>query len=95
MTEQAKRIEAQVAAAALGAELMQPMPPFWYRSEYERTDGSWQIVAVDRLNYSSKGWPQRLDYEASATQATRAEAHRLCREQAWAKHRKNTEGSNA
>lgn len=88
--QQAARIEKDVEASALGRELMQPMPPFWVKSIYEHADGSWQVVAVDRHNHGMKPWPQRIEYEASITAPTLTEAHEICREQAWAKHRKNT-----
>lgn len=81
------------AAWQLGHELMQPMPPGWRRTLHELMDGSWQVVMVDDENYGDKGWPEQLDYAVSITAATLVEAYEICREQAWAKHRKNTGGA--
>ncbi len=86
--QQAARIEKDVEAAALGRELMMPMPPDWFETEW-RTYKGWACTAVSKDHYS-KPFAERNNYSQLAEAATRQEAHRLCREQAWAKHRKNT-----
>lgn len=81
------------AAWQLGHELMQPMPPGWYRSHNELEGGrGWSVLAIDAKPYYSKPWPERQKYCSQAEAIELAEAHRLCREQAWAKHKKNTGG---
>lgn len=83
-------------ALELGRELMQPMPPGWYRSHNELEGGrGWSVLAIDAKPYFSKPWPERQKYCSQAEAIELAEAHRLCREQAWAKHRKNTGADHA
>ena len=77
------------AAWQLGHELMQPMPPGWAKSMFELFGRNWQVIAVSID--APESWPQRENYEAAMVNASLVEAHRLCREQAWAKHTKNTE----
>lgn len=87
----AANIEAKVAATALGTELMQPMPPGWVRSIYEKgtTDFNFEVVMVSK-NAPSK-WPERSNYEQTAQGSHLATVHETCRNLAWAKHAKNTE----
>jgi len=81
------------AAWQLGHELMQPMPEGWGRSLYELRNGDWEVVTTHAKHFNNDGITNRADYIANAKTTTLTEAHRLCREQAWAKHRKNTGGS--
>ncbi len=92
--QQAARIEKDVEASALGRELMMPMPEGWGRSMYEHHDGSWEVVATHNDHWNSAA-KNRHNSVANAKHESRTEAHRLCREQAWAKHKKNTEETNA
>ncbi len=93
--QQAARIEKDVEASALGRELMQPMPAGWGRSLYELRNGDWEVVTTHAKHFNNDGITNRADFIANARATTLTEAHRLCREQAWAKHRKNEEARNA
>ena len=89
--QQAARIEKDVEASALGRELMMPLPPEWGRTINELTvRGGWGVVMTHK-DQCRMPFDKRMDHTAAATNQTLEAAHRLCREQAWAKHRKNTE----
>lgn len=86
--QQAARIEKDVEAVLLGLELMQPMPPKWRKSIFELRGGAFAVCAVDEN--APHTWPARADYEVKVSGEGLAKMHEACREQAWAKHKKNT-----
>jgi len=79
------------AAWQLGHELMQPMPPGWTFGIFQRADESEFVCSCVGREAGSTPWPKRQNYEATGASKDFGEAHRLCREQAWAKHTKNME----
>lgn len=92
--QQAARIEKDVEASALGRELMQPMPEGWDLRIRRMYSGEWEVESVGSgmLDLPMGLRHKRLSH--AGPRDTLLEAHRLCREQAWAKHKKNTEAAN-
>lgn len=90
--QQAARIEKDVEASALGRELMMPMPEGWDVRIRRMFSGEWEVESV------CMGWTElpllqrHTKLSHAGPKDTLLEAHRLCREQAWQKHKKNTGG---